>query len=104
MAVQHARRSRKPEVTFAALAERFRVLGDLTRMYTERVLQEELGVCDIADLLGRSQSAAPHWFHSLRQLALVRYRKVGRGADFALDDAHTAQLLEEGMRHVEEEP
>lgn len=105
IALEHARQPMKPGTTIAALTETLHILGDPTRMYTAWVLsQEELCVYEITNLLGRSHSAAPRWFHSLRQLALVRYRKVGRGADYALDNAHTARLLEERARHMEEEP
>jgi DNA-binding transcriptional ArsR family regulator len=33
---------------------------------------------------------------------LVKYRKDGRIAYYALDDEHIKNLFEEGLRHVEE--
>jgi ArsR family transcriptional regulator, lead/cadmium/zinc/bismuth-responsive transcriptional repressor len=61
-----------------------------------------LCVCDLANLLGVSQSAASHSLRALRQMRLMRFRKEGKIAYYALDDEHIARLLDEGFRHVEE--
>jgi ArsR family transcriptional regulator len=93
---------RSPEAV-AALAETFRVLGDPTRLRIAFALsREELCVCDLAALLGVSQSVVSHSLRALRQMRLVRYRKDGKVAYYALDDEHIASLLGEGFRHVEE--
>ena len=87
----------------AALAETFRVLGDPTRLRIAHALaREELCVCDLANVLGASQSVVSHSLRALRQMRLVRYRRAGKIAYYALDDAHIASLLVEGFRHVEE--
>jgi DNA-binding transcriptional ArsR family regulator len=87
----------------AGLAETFRVLGDPTRVRVAWALaQEELCVCDLASLLGMSQSAVSHSLRALRQLRLVRFRKEGRIAYYRLDDDHISDLLADGFRHVEE--
>ena len=79
------------------------MLGDPTRLRLVAALAaEELCVCDLATLLGISQSAASHSLRALRQLRLVRYRRAGKIAYYSLDDAHIAALLGEGLRHVEE--
>jgi len=64
--------------------------------------REELCVCDQANLLCVSQSAVSHSLRALRQMRLVRFRKEGKIAYYALDDEHIAHLLDEGFRHVEE--
>ncbi|MEW5926044.1 MAG: metalloregulator ArsR/SmtB family transcription factor [Gemmatimonadota bacterium] len=103
--VRRARNEMKPAPTLAALAETFKVLGDPTRLSIVWALsREELCVCDLANVLGMSQSAVSHSLRALRQLRLVRYRKAGKIAYYTLDDAHIAHLLEEGVRHVEEAP
>ena len=94
----------KPPETVSALAETFRVLGDPTRLRIAFALsREELCVCDLATLLGVSQSVVSHSLRALRQMRLVRYRKAGKIAYYALDDAHIASLIGEGFRHVEEQ-
>lgn len=88
-----------------ALAQTFKVLGDPTRVSLAWALsREELCVCDLAALLGMSQSAVSHSLRALRDLRLVRYRKEGRIAYYSLDDAHVAELLALGFQHVEEAP
>ena len=101
--VRTAERAMKSADVVVGLAETFRVLGDPTRVRVAWALaQEELCVCDLATLLGMSQSAVSHSLRALRQLRLVRYRKEGRIAYYRLDDEHIADLLADGFRHVEE--
>lgn len=93
----------KPPEAVAVLAELFKVLGDPTRIRIAYALSlEELCVCDISNLLGVSQSAVSHSLRALRQMKLVRFRKEGKIAYYALDDEHVARLLQDGFRHVEE--
>ena len=85
------------------VAETFRVLGDPTRLRIVRALMaEELCVCDLAALLGLTQPTVSHSLRALRQLRLVRYRKVGKIAYYALDDDHVRQLVDTGFVHVGE--
>ena len=101
--VKNVRRAMKTTEAGAALAETFKILGDQTRIKIAFALsREELCVCDIANLLGVSQSAVSHSLRTLRQMKLVRFRKEGKIAYYTLDDDHIANLLDEGFRHVEE--
>ncbi|MDQ6925112.1 MAG: metalloregulator ArsR/SmtB family transcription factor [Candidatus Eremiobacteraeota bacterium] len=109
--VDHAKvaraRSAAPAAThLAALAETFRALGDPTRLHIVAALADpdvgELCVCDLALLVGVSQSAVSHSLRTLRQLRLVRYRKAGKIAYYSLDDAHVTQLVREGIRYAEQ--
>lgn len=101
--VERARKNMKPAQTVVALAETFRILGDPTRLRIVYALaREELCVCDLAAVLGVSQSVVSHSLRALRQMRLVRYRKEGKIAFYALDDDHIGSLLADGFRHVEE--
>jgi len=101
--VLSVRERMKPETTIQRLAETFRVLGDPTRVKILFALaQEELCVCDIANLLGTTNSAISHQLRVLRNMRLVRYRKEGKMAYYALDDDHIRHLFDEGLNHVEE--
>jgi len=85
------------------LAETFRALGDATRVKILDALSHgELCVCDLATLVGMSQSAISHQLRLLRTLRLVRTRREGRMVFYALDDDHIMSLFREGLRHVEE--
>lgn len=101
--VRRTRQAMKAPEAVATLAETFKVLGDPTRLRIAYALaREELCVCDLATVLGVSQSVVSHSLRALRQMRLVRYRKEGKIAYYVLDDEHIGTLLAEGFRHVEE--
>ena len=101
--VRAAQRGMKDPDAVGLLAQTFKVLGDPNRVrITWALATQELCVCDLATLLGMSQSAVSHSLRALRQLGLVKYRTAGAIAYYKLDDAHIAQLLAEGFRHIEE--
>ena len=87
-----------PEERLYDLAEVFRVFGDTTRIRILYVLFEsELCVCDIAKLLGMTQSAVSHQLRILKDAKLVRFRREGKTVFYALDDDHVRSVLELGM-------
>lgn len=89
--------------TVDVLAETFRALGDPTRVRILDALSHgELCVCDLAAVLGLSQSAVSHQLRLLRGLRLVRARRDGRMVFYALDDRHVVDLMAQGLRHVRE--
>ena len=103
--VERARGALRSIEAVASVAETFKVLGDPTRVAIAATLaHEELCVCELAVLLGRSQSAISHSLRALRELRLVRHRKEGRRVCYALDDEHIARILEDVFRHVAEAP
>ena len=63
---------------------------------------DELCVCDIAALLGMSQSAISHQLRFLKQARLVRSRKNGKTVYYALCDDHIQIILAQGIAHVQE--
>ena len=85
------------------LAETFRTLGDPTRVrMLDALAQSELCVCDLATLIGLSESAVSHQLRLLRNLRLVKARREGRMVFYALDDRHIITLFRQGLRHVQE--
>ena len=85
------------------LAELFKVFGDSTRIRILYVLFEsEMCVCDIAQLLGMSQSAISHQLRCLKQSKLVKYRREGKTVFYSLADAHVRTILGQGMDHIKE--
>lgn len=101
--VTSVRRKMQSADAVQLLAETFRVLGDPTRVKIVFALsKEELCVCDLATIVGASQSAVSHSLRALRQMELVRYRKQGKIAYYSLDDEHIGRLIEEGFDHVRE--
>ena len=83
------------------LAELFKVFGDTTRVKIISALFEaELCVCDIAALLGMSQSAISHQLRVLRQARLVKHRKEGKVVFYSLDDDHIKSIFNQGLEHI----
>ena len=86
-----------------AIAETFRVLGDPTRVrILDALAAGELCVCDIAALVGISESAVSHQLRLLRGMRLVRPRRAGRQVFYTLDDQHIVELLRLAVTHVRE--
>ena len=85
------------------LAELFKVFADSTRMKIIYALMEnELCVCDIAAIVGTTQSAISHQLRILKQSKLVKYRKDGKVVYYSLDDEHISQIVKKGREHIEE--
>jgi len=84
--------------TFAVLADptRARILHALT-------LAEELCVCDLALLLGISQSALSHQLRLLRDRRVVARTKRGRVVYYRLADEHVRHVFSDGLRHSGED-
>ena len=101
--VRRAARAMPDEQTLNGLAETFKVLSNQTRLKIIRALsQDELCVCDLAGLLGMTNSAVSHQLRILRGMRLVRYRRDGKLAYYSLDDEHVQQLFDAGLDHLEE--
>ena len=84
------------------LAETFKALADPTRIrIISALMKTELCVCDIAALLGISQSAISHQLKQMRDQRLVGTRKEGRIVYYSLDDDHIRDLFERGLEHLE---
>ncbi len=85
------------------LAELFKIFGDSTRIKILYVLFEsEMCVCDIAKLLGMTQSAISHQLRALKQSKLVKYRREGKTVFYSLADGHVRTILGQGMEHIAE--
>lgn len=83
------------------LSETFKALGDPTRIrILYNLAQRELCVCDLAELLGMTQSAVSHQLRYLRNLRLVKNRREGNTVYYRHDDAHIMGLLQMGIDHA----
>ena len=101
--VRVARETLLPYEEARDLAGVFSILADSSRVRLVQALAErELCVCDLANVVGLRQSTVSHQLRLLRALRVVRYRKEGRVAYYALDDAHIAGLLAQGLEHIRE--
>lgn len=89
------------EKDIGILANTFKALSDSTRLKIIYILSKsELCVCDIANILGMTQSAISHQLRLLRDMKLVKFRKEGKLVIYSLDDNHVLGLFEQGLDHV----
>ncbi|HIR51766.1 MAG TPA: helix-turn-helix transcriptional regulator [Candidatus Avoscillospira avicola] len=99
------RREMPDEDTLYNLTELFHVFGDSTRMRILYVLfASEMCVCDIATLLGLTQSAVSHQLRLLKGMRLVKSRREGKTVFYALADDHVKTIINQGLEHVGELP
>ena len=90
------------ENVFNKLAEFFKIVGDTTRVKILFALdQNEMCVCDIANVLGMSNSSISHQLGTLRRSGIVKCRKEGKEVFYMLDDEHVKKVFEIGAQHIE---
>ncbi len=83
------------------LAELYKIFGDSTRIKILYALFEnEMCVCDIAQLLNMSASAISHQLRVLKQSKLVKYRREGKTVFYSLADDHVRSIIYQGMEHI----
>ncbi|MCI8330964.1 MAG: winged helix-turn-helix transcriptional regulator [Bacilli bacterium] len=79
----------------------FRILGDSTRIKILFALDNnELCVCDIANVLGMTKSSISHQLSSLKLNKIVKCRRDGKEVYYSLDDDHIKEVFEVATRHV----
>ena len=99
--IEHARGDMPDEEILYDLAEIFRVFGDTTRIkILWSLFEEEMCVCDMAQLLGMGQSAISHQLRLLKAAHLVRTRRDGKQIFYSLDDEHVRLIFDMGLSHI----
>lgn len=83
------------------LANFFFLFGDYTRVRILYALaQEEICVCDIAEIIDMSQSAVSHQLRLLKNHRLVKSERRGKMVFYSLDDHHIQEILDVGLAHI----
>jgi DNA-binding transcriptional ArsR family regulator len=85
------------------LAGLYKVFGDPTRVKILcGLMSSELCVCDIAVLVGMSQSAVSHQLRVLKNLKIVKHRRDGKTVFYSLEDQHVRSIIRQGIDHMHE--
>jgi len=95
----------KPRVEEVAGVEMiFKALSDATRLKITYALtlEEELCVCDVANIIGSTTATASHHLRLLRNMGLAKYRKEGKLVFYSLKDEHVYQLVSIALIHSKE--
>ncbi|WP_025731552.1 ArsR/SmtB family transcription factor [Heyndrickxia ginsengihumi] len=87
-----------------AVSQLFKALSDDTRIKIAYALcvEDELCVCDVANIVGSTTATASHHLRLLRNLGLAKYRKEGKLVFYSLDDDHVKQLIQITFTHQRE--
>ncbi|MBD2869232.1 ArsR/SmtB family transcription factor [Paenibacillus arenilitoris] len=92
------------ETTAGQLADLFKALGDPTRVkIIHALVQSELCVHDLTQVLSMGQSAVSHQLRLLRNMRIVKRRKVGKTVFYSLDDDHVEQIILLTLQHLKHE-
>lgn len=86
------------------VAQLFKVIADENRAKITYVLcrEEELCVCDVANIIGATVATASHHLRTLHKQGIVKFRKEGKLAFYSLDDEHIRQLMMIALSHTSE--
>lgn len=73
----------------------FKALADDTRVKVAFALcqEDELCVCDVANIVGSRVATVSHHLRLLRNMGLARSRKEGKLVFYSIDDTHVKQLI-----------
>lgn len=94
--------SKMPEnETLNNLADLFKIMGDTTRCkLLFALLQNEMCVCDLANVLSMTKSSISHQLSKMKEVGLVKCRKEGKSVYYSLDDCHISEIFEVGLKHI----
>lgn len=82
----------------------FKALSDDTRIKIAYALtiEDELCVCDVANIIGATLATASHHLRLLKNLGLAKYKKVGKLVYYSLDDDDVKELIQTAFAHRKE--
>ena len=88
--------------TFQRLSAFYKVLANENRCkMVYALLENELCVCDLANILSMTKSAVSHQLAMLRKDGVVKYRQQGFRVYYSLDDQHVEDMFRLGLAHME---
>lgn len=88
----------------SGLAKMFKAISDENRAKITYALcqEDELCVCDIANIIGATVANASHHLRTLHKQGIVKFRKEGKLAFYSLDDDHIRQIMMIALEHQKE--
>lgn len=89
---------------FQNMAQVFKVLADHTRLKVAYALcdEDELCVCDVANIIGSTMATASHHLRLLRNMGIANYRKEGKLVFYSLEDEQLKQMIRLAIEHQRE--
>lgn len=82
-------------VDISSVAQMLKAIADENRAKITYALcqDDELCVCDIANIIGVTVANASHHLRTLHKQGIVKFRKEGKLAFYSLDDEHIRQIM-----------
>ena len=82
-------------VDISSVAQMLKAIADKNRAKITYALyqDDELCVCDIANIIGVTFANASHHLRTLHKQGIVKFRKEGKLAFYSLDDEHIRQIM-----------
>lgn len=82
-------------VDISGVSQMLKAIADVNRAKITYALckDEELCVCDIANIIGVTVANASHHLRTLYKQGVVTYRKEGKLAFYSLEDQHIKQIM-----------
>lgn len=86
------------------IAQLFKAISEENRAKIAYALceEDELCVCDLANIIGSSVATASHHLRTLHKQGIVKYRKDGKLAFYSLNDECIRQLILIALHHQSE--
>ena len=83
------------------LSKFFHILSDNTRISILTILDDnEVCVCDIANILDMTKSAVSHQLKVLKDANLVKSKKQGKEVIYSFSNEYVKNILELAIQHV----
>ncbi|MBG9555686.1 MULTISPECIES: ArsR/SmtB family transcription factor [Bacillaceae] len=91
-------------IDIVSVAQMLKAIADENRAKITYALcqDEELCVCDIANIVGVTVANASHHLRFLHKQGVVKFRKEGKLAFYSLDDEHIRQIMMIALAHKKE--
>ncbi|MCD8502747.1 MAG: metalloregulator ArsR/SmtB family transcription factor [Bacillaceae bacterium] len=91
-------------VDISSVAHMLKAIADENRAKITYALcqDEELCVCDIANIVGITVANASHHLRTLHKQGVVKFRKEGKLAFYSLDDEYIKQIMIIALTHSRE--
>ncbi|MCM3715462.1 metalloregulator ArsR/SmtB family transcription factor [Alkalihalobacillus oceani] len=95
---------RVDEENLLAVADIFKALSDGTRLKIAYALslEDELCVCDVANIIRSTTATASHHLRLLRNQGIAKSRKEGKLVFYSIDDDHITELVHTAIIHSKE--
>jgi len=91
-------------VDISSVTQMLKAIADENRAKITYALcqDDELCVCDIANIIGVTVANASHHLRTLHKQGIVKFRREGKLAFYSLDDEHIRQIMMIALAHKKE--